>query len=195
MATKSTGHAAIPIRNSKRMTYIWPHPLYACLYLVFMSFIIHSGVDLWQIDLFRWTYLALAMYEMLGHVSYALTKHNVKTKSMIIDHGNRIIDMLLHGTYSILFLQKSLRDQYCYHWISVFHSWFCINHIYKYGDNGFPMKLRCQERMNIIDGCLHFASFTRIFIAEQMFNDAINNSIYLSVLCLYIVMRSNDLIW
>ena len=46
-----------------------------------------SGIDLWEIDKFRWVLLSLGLYQMLGHVSNAITTHRVVTKSKIIDHA------------------------------------------------------------------------------------------------------------
>ena len=172
------------------------HTFYSSIYLTSASIIIASNIDFWSFIIFRLLLLSLAMYQTLGHVSSAMTKHRVVTNSKIIDHGNRIIDGMLHGIYAILFVNSSLHDKYCYHWISIIHSWICIHHIFKYGDNDFCMKLRRKSPfMNRLDAMLHFTSFIKLMIEGGMFNDAMNNTVYVFVSLVYIAMRRRHLIW
>lgn len=174
------------------------HAFYGIVFIVCALVLVILRVDLWAINGFRLLLLSLGMYEMLGHVSFAITKHSVRTTSIIIDHGNRIIDGLLHGFYAMLFLHSSLHDKYSYHWVSIIHAWFCILHIFKYspyGDNEFRIKLRRQQFMNLFDALLHLASFMKLIVENGIFDNSANNSVYMCVFCIYLTMRQRNLIW
>ena len=174
------------------------HAFYCVVFICLALISVISELNLWSINEFRWVLLSLGMYEMLGHVSYAITEHSVNTKIKMIDHGNRIIDGMLHGLYAILFLHSSLHDKYGYHWISIIHSWLCIYHIFKYspyGNNGFRSKLRQQRFMNLLDAFLHFSSFIKLVIENGMFHNVMNNTVYLCVSYMYVAMRQRHLIW
>ena len=84
----------------------WPQILFCALYVIILLFflIYDYDLDLLQNDGIQCIIHSISMYMTLGHLSWTSTNHAVNTKYRLFYYGNRLVDVFVHGTHGILYL-------------------------------------------------------------------------------------------
>ena len=172
---------------------LWRQITLSILYLTLAFTMVHLQLNLWQNDAFIYLFSALALYQNLGHLSYAITEHhelNKKNWALINYNCVVLMDVYIHAMYVPI-----LAYPFGHYLMSGVHCLFCVWHIMKVGEDEFCKILGKVQPMNVLDAVAHFISFGRIFIANQTISQPLFAMVYTATTVLYFWMRSKDLVW
>ena len=173
------------------------------IYLIIRQLYIDLEIDLLSSEIFEYSFLAISIYMMISHISYAITQHQVITKSIMIDWGNRLMDIFTHAVYSIIFVTDIASKQQYQHLFpnvsNAMHLFLCIWHIMKHGEDSFSMRLRKNESVNKLDGFAHLFTFSQLYLRFLDNTDPIYliicHMICALIIIIYVPMRKANLIW